>query len=396
LSEPGLLPAAAPLREIARISPSRFYALQLCPLREIWAAARSPVGLPAHPAAYLGTVIHSLLEDAGRGSLDGLTTDGIASRWDELVRLKEQELARSWLEKSLLPLSTALPDGEVRKRRACLRAADIADARRNRPPGDSPSAPARFEQWVQTPEGKVGGYIDVAFRRNGRLVLRDYKSGPIHNSSDGIVREDYRVQLKLYAALYATTFQEWPEELELVPLEGALAPIAFQHSECEALCTQAAAMLDATNARIRAAAGTSAHLASPSFARPSPETCRFCQYRPMCSAYQLAKSANEGEMWPPDAAGVVREVRLLGNGSGLLVLEGAGSGTAQIRLRGIDPSVERHPALRWLKAGDYGAAFNMRRTGYPYNYVQQGSTIIYAGIDFELGSLAGGPQPRPG
>jgi hypothetical protein len=116
----------------------------------------------------------------------------------------------------------------------------------------------------------------------------------------------------------------------------------------------------------------------------------------MCSAYQLAKSANEAEMWPADATGVVREVRLLGNGSGLLVLESAGGVTAQIRLRGIDPSVERHPALRWLKAGDLGAAFNMRRTGYPYNYVQQGSTILYASIDSEVGSQQGAAQPRLG
>jgi RecB family exonuclease len=394
LSEPGVLPAVAPLQEIARISPSRYYALQLCPLKEIWAAARSPVGLPAHPAAYLGTVIHSLLEDAGRGLLDGLTADGIATRWDELVLLKEQELARSWLERRLLPLSRTLRDAEVRKRKACLRAAEITDARRSRLPAESPSGPARFEQWVQTTDGKVGGFIDVSFRRNGRLVIRDYKSGTIQSGSNEIIREEYEVQLKLYAALYATTFQEWPEELELVGLQGAVVPISFRRSECEALCIKAVEMLDATNARIRAARETRADRAARSFARPSPEICGFCQYRPMCSAYQLATSARAAEMWPPDTVGLVREVRLLGNGSGLLVLESAGMPTAQIRLRGIEPDIDRHPALRWLQVGEYGAAFNMRRSGYPDNYVQGESTILYAGTDSSL-ALAAEPLRRP-
>lgn len=377
---------AAPLREIARISPSRYHALEQCPLREIWSAARTAAALPAHPAAYVGSVIHSLLEEAGRGLLDGYTAEGIGNRWGELIRSKEQELARSWLERSILPLSTALLDVEVRKRRACLRASEIVEQRHSRPGTDRETAPAQYEQWVQTPDGKIGGLIDCAYRRAGRLVLRDYKSGSIHGVDNDRVKEEYAYQLKLYAALYAFTFQEWPDELELVPLQGSAMPVPFERAECEELCVRAATTLDATNGRIVAVSGLPAEEAAPTFARPSAESCRFCQYRPMCRAYRVERTAPSSEPWPVDAWGLVREVRLLGNGSGLLVLETTGAPVVLVRLRGIEPDVHRHPALQSLEGGGYGAAFNMRRTGYPNNYVPQGSTVLYAGSRPDLGS----------
>jgi len=59
-----------PIKPLTRVSPSRYTAMKNCLLREVWTASGNEPLLPASPLAELGTVIHQLLEAAGRGRLD--------------------------------------------------------------------------------------------------------------------------------------------------------------------------------------------------------------------------------------------------------------------------------------------------------------------------------------
>src|SRR5262245_19825417 len=95
---PGILDRALHLVPVQRISPSRYEALRQCALREAWAAAGEPPLLPLPPAARLGTAIHQLLEEAGKGQLAPGERGQIERRWEELVAEAETKMRASWLE----------------------------------------------------------------------------------------------------------------------------------------------------------------------------------------------------------------------------------------------------------------------------------------------------------
>ena len=99
---PGLLDDAITVSSLKRISPSRYSNLRECVLREALSAERVPLLLPSSPAARLGSIIHLLLEEAGKGRLSA-TRDAVERRWDSLVEELESKLGTNWLESSCVP-----------------------------------------------------------------------------------------------------------------------------------------------------------------------------------------------------------------------------------------------------------------------------------------------------
>src|SRR6266571_884745 len=176
---PGQLLEAPAIQPLRRVSPSRFLSLKECPLREIWNSSRQQVLLPNSPAARLGTVIHRLWETAGKGVLEKATATEIQNIWAQLVNRTEQEMQQSWLERSLVPLNQSVAQYEVRKIRACKKAVDIAVAGRHSASAAKGASTHKFESWLETRDGLVGGSIDEIQETLKGSVLRDYKSGHI-------------------------------------------------------------------------------------------------------------------------------------------------------------------------------------------------------------------------
>jgi hypothetical protein len=180
------------------------------------------------------------------------------------------------------------------------------------------------------------------------------------------------VQLKLYAAIYAAMTGTWPSRLEVVPLVGPPQSVEFSIEECRQLLEHAIGAVDAVNNVI-----ASQHPAASRrelLARPSPQTCRHCQYRPGCAPYANAVAADPDADWPHDRQGRLAEMRTLGNGRLLLALD---SGTTTVRIRGIDPRPRRHPALEAVALGDVIKAFNLRSAGSPASFAEGPFTVLY-------------------
>lgn len=203
---PGVLDQRLTLKPITRVSPSRYDAMKQCTLREVWAAGGQSCLLPVSPAARLGTAIHQLLEDAGRGRLTSADHSAVKRQWEELVGEAESTMRASWLDRHFVPLRSSVPRFEVRQLCALERALAIAQAAayaRREPAHDKRTA--GLEKWVATPDGSVGGYIDHVMEGPGGPVLRDYKSGSIDDANAGApraaVKESFAVQMRLYAAL---------------------------------------------------------------------------------------------------------------------------------------------------------------------------------------------------
>jgi RecB family exonuclease len=379
---PGVLDRRLAIKPMTRVSPRRYDALKQCTLREVWAAGGQPHLLPVAPAARLGTAIHQLLEDAGRGRLASAERPAVERRWEELLGEAERTMRASWLERHFVPLRSSVPGFEVRQLRAQERALAIAQAaaRASREPGQD-QAMAGFEKWVAAPDGSVGGYIDHVVESPGGLVLRDYKSGSIHDATVGLppaaVRESFVVQMRLYAALYAATTGSWPAKLELVPLHGDGVEIPFDAADCEALLAEAIAALAHINSTIAEPASqhedAEARLANPSIA-----SCRQCLFRPACAPYRQARTeASSEEEWPDDVWGELRRARQLGNGKLLLTISTGLTDREARHIRGITASPERHPALQHVHEGCKLSIFSLRGAAAAGTLSETPWTVIY-------------------
>lgn len=376
-SVPGIVPVAPELQPLGSISPSRFIGLQMCSLREVLAANHTPALLPTAPSARLGSVVHRLLELAGRGYFVGADRVEVEARWEELLRAAEQEAARSWLDRHLLPLSAFIPDFEVRRLRALAAALAIAANSASRSEARRSAHPQLlgYELDVVTPDGRATGRIDAVIQGDGGPVLRDYKSGAIHSVDDDgnrVVREEYASQLKLYAAMYAEMSGIWPVRLELVPVGEEPESIDFTIEECTSLLTDALCILDRINGILTS--GISSTSVMHELAGPAPSTCMYCTYRPLCAPYADARTLSDASGWPNDVRGELREIRLLGNGRLIVALDTPG-GTVWIR--GLDPDPARHPILGRLTPGDSIAAFGLRPSGTLTSYSEGPFSAIY-------------------
>ena len=372
----GVLAAREWPRPVRRVSPSRYAAWGECWLRQLWEACWKPPLLPVAPAARLGTVVHAVLEAAGKKEVEATEVEAC---WEQCLLRVENSIAENWVERCLQPLRLSVPDFEVRRLRAVRRAKEVARCALERGPRAGATVGTGTELWVQSADELVGGNIDLVQERPEGLVLSDFKTGLIRepNSTASDVKPEYQVQLQLYAALYASSFNQWPVRLELVPLSGSPVPVPFDKDECVALLGRASALVRQVNERLETALAAGCGPADfQSLATPSPSTCRYCLFRPACPAYASARGAHDTRCWPHDVFGELQTCRTLGNGRlALAVTDGARPEASWVR--GIDPDPERHPALLHLSAGCRVALSNVRLSASTLSYSELMSTTIY-------------------
>jgi RecB family exonuclease len=320
------------LKILDRISPSKFTALNGCPLREIWSANNEARLLPLSPSAHLGTAVHKLIESASRGQIRDEA--GMVACWEESNRNIENEMQSNYLEKHLVPLELNANNYEV-KRNMAFNVTRTFFRGNIKSVATASEKKLESEVWVETEDGKIGGRIDLVKHVDERTEIFDYKTGAIidsYSESDEI-KQEYKQQLKLYAALYFSKFGVWPVRIALVGLDQHEYEIVFDKNECINILNDAKKKLCELNALIEG--GSS----SESFARPSPQNCRYCLYRPACQRYWDQRQDND--QWPLDVQGMIKEKKILGNGSCRIILE---NGSKRFVIRGL--SSDRHLFLK--------------------------------------------------
>lgn len=374
----GLLASVPAVISLDSISPTRFIGIEQCALREMWSAAGAPHLLPSSPVARVGTVIHHLLEEAGRGSFASGDARAVDRRWRELIAGAERKMADGWLERHFVPLSRSVRDFEVRRIQARERALKLSvamsAARERVAAGGEAQLPLHgCEVPVSTPDQRVRGRIDeVALGKQGPII-RDYKSGTIFEHASGnehVLKAAYETQVRMYAALYAATSGRWPARLELVPILGAPETVTFDPDDCSALVEAAREALGAVNEAISAAGSPEA--VQERLASPHPDVCTHCVFRPWCRPYRAASVAAGGH-WPHDVCGRLKNIVTLAAGRVIIEI-GRGDGVIRIRVVG---SALRHPALDTLQPGDVVAVYNTRPTGSPTMLAESPFTVVY-------------------
>ena len=270
-----------------------------------------------------------------------------------------------------------MPDIDVRRIRATRRAQQIAQSSTARSPVSTKTTAIPqygYEIPVHSRDYTVQGTLDAALYQGvDQTTIQDFKSGPImETDDDGTTqpRTSYQVQLKIYAVLYAETFERWPGSLQLVSLAGTTTEVAFDPKECLSLMNQARTILKEINETV---AGHSPETVQSILAKPSPNACRFCPYRPACLPYRLKRSSESTSDWPTDLIGSVDRVTKLGNSKIMLELA---IGQDPVKIPGLSPG-SRHPFLGEIAPGNTAGAFNLYQSRPQSPYSETLLTTIY-------------------
>jgi len=344
-----------PLQPLKRISPSRYLSLKNCQLREIYSSTGISL-LPRSPAAHIGTAIHDMLELSVKGRMQ--SDEDFNSAWDNIIRRIETGMHDSPLERHLVPLNLSVFNFEVKK----VLTRKMISAHYSYFPRTGSVGLKNAETWVKTADGKISGRIDLVDKTSEGIEITDYKTGKILKNG-GQIKEEYLVQLKMYAALYNETHGVWPDKLSLLGLDMDKVIIDVDKKECSNLIEDAKKMLNETNELIEAG------LQAEDFAEPSPANCRFCLFRPACNKYWEA-SKETGD-WPLDAKGRLKDKKVLLNSTYRITLQSDKGGSV---IRGL--SQNRHSYLNDdvkeillcnLKNDTIAGSYmeNMLTTGYP-------------------------------
>ncbi len=378
----GVLDEQVNFKPIEHISPSRYSEFKQCSLKGVWAANGNERLLPAWPSTRLGSIIHSLLEEAASGRFSGAHIQAIDDRWFELIADVERLMRTSWLERHLTPLSESVRDYEVRRisarKRILLLARDnpkqVADAR-------SGVGSKWQESWVQSVDGRVRGIIDRIVWESDGPVLQDYKTGTIldkdANAVESPVNENYVTQLRIYAGLFAQAIGEWPVRLELIPMQGEVVKIDYEKDESLSLIDDAVRVLEHINSLIASTNLQSSDIANQ-LANPTVSNCRFCPFRPKCQPYRAAREVSiDIDDGPLDLWGELDEIVELKNSTLLLTLLSERDASAKVRVRGIHSDGIRHPALQHIRKGDAIGLFNLRSHGRGRSWSETAMTVVY-------------------
>jgi CRISPR/Cas system-associated exonuclease Cas4 (RecB family) len=221
------------------------------------------------------------------------------------------------------------------------------------------------EKWLETSDGKIGGRIDLIKHTKLGIEILDYKTGPIIDplSEDSSPELKYQQQLKLSAAIYYDAEKKWPSKLVILGLDQKEYIINFSEKECLQILDAAKRDLEEINQRILAGENPK------EFANPSPESCKYCVYRPACSAYWNQREDNIH--WPNDFMGYIKEKKILGNGLFRVILDNS---IKKIAIRGL--STNRHG---FLKNNIKSVMFcNLRRDQAEEDYTEDMLTVGYS------------------
>ncbi|MCW7509746.1 PD-(D/E)XK nuclease family protein [Leptospira levettii] len=287
-------------RELKRISPSQYASLQKCSYRHVLSAAlRGKVLLPLPANAYLGTILHEMLERIAKFEFE--TEDQLEQSFRIAISECEEKLTAEGFT-FLIPLKENCTDFGMKK----FQLKKHLQFRETRKANVS----FQSERWLESKDRSVGGSVDLIIKNDSFIEIVDFKTGRImeenmdeEGNTIEEIKPEYSAQLKLYACLYHEVNGVYPSKLSLVDLGKTKFEIPFSEKECELLLEQAKNLLKKVNLDIET------KQFSPN---PSKENCSYCLVRPACFSYDGYMISNPNSK---DIKGTLVEVNKYINGN---------------------------------------------------------------------------------
>ncbi len=333
---------------LTKVTPSTWLSLRQCAWRVLLARQyqNEPL-LPTHPNAALGSILHAALEKITKGELK--TKEDFNLWWDTAVAKTEQELmSKGWGQ--FVPLKENTRHFGLKKIQVRNRLQTAHHTNNTRTGAFSKAA----EQKLTSKDGLLTGQLDCIIWNDTQAEVRDYKTGAVTTTEEdgetAKVKEEYELQMKLYACLFHEQYGYFPTRLVLEDLNGVEHQVPFNVSECLQLMDEIRSTLSAVNRKIEN--GEWEKLANPG------EHCSYCQNRPACRKYlkSLETASSPPEVGTFDLIGKLTGCDETLNGYTLTLERGCGTYTITcfnlLNLSEISAMTNQNVAI-----------FNLRTTG---------------------------------
>jgi RecB family exonuclease len=267
-----------PFKLLERISPSQYFSATQCRYKLILAYAFAFKQLtPTSPNAYLGSVLHKMIELISKRVIQN--DEDFEDNWRALIEEKEATLKKEGLT-AMTPLKYFCEDFALKKLRikAMIKKQPVFTKKNTDFKKTHFSEEKLFNQ-----DKSISGVVDLLIINDDGAVLLDFKTGSIYEDSlnengEQDLKKDYEYQLKLYAYLCYLKKGIFPKKLFIVTIENAYIEISSTFDECEKIYTGALLFLKELNEAI-------INRDELKLANCSIENCKFCGYRPACSVY---------------------------------------------------------------------------------------------------------------
>ena len=244
--------------------------------------------------AVAGVIAHAVYERVAKHDYDfpigGDAASVLIALWDEEVARVRDQFQRSW-EPAVVPAPNQWPN-MARTRRALLRSqvsrvvpgdrpaltsAGNGQAKHGKASAPSPGSLPWVEQRLIDDERGIEGTPDRVERHEEGVWVLDLKSG----WNQGEATSSQRQQLLVYAHLVGETLGERPTHAAIDARKGRFSiPLDWDEvtKEIERLTELRAEFNGSVSSKSRV----------DWLAEPAPENCRYCPYRPVCQASQVA------------------------------------------------------------------------------------------------------------
>jgi len=282
------------------VSPTAILAFRRCNLVGVLSQARVAPLLVSSIEGLFGTALHRFFERAQKREFNGLTESELLSELDSEITSAEKYVEGDWRYAGLLPLSTAR-DSAIRKKRAVRQAltisrmhSDISTVERiqekndARTSGGSPPNISKgslmSEVYLENQKRGIAGRLDTLTRdEDDTLLVEDLKTGAVLDDT-GEVSTRIQQQMAIYAGLVFEAYGSVPKA-RIREISGRLHDLSFSGDEVKSVLADASR--DARQILKNCDPGEDSRRAPRALANPTEplDSCRFCGYRPGCSAY---------------------------------------------------------------------------------------------------------------
>jgi hypothetical protein len=335
--------------------------------------------LPISPYAQIGSIIHALISETSAGKIENFSQ--FDALWDTHIQQLEHNLIKSHLTQHFVPLNKNIQNLSNKKFQCWDIVQDIKSSFSSYSYSKLPPSSERTflsERWVQTQDGRIGGFIDAIVKDiKGNPIIIEFKTGEIFSpetsliNSEKVIRLEYLTQVYIYAALFYENRGIWPSKILITSISGDIVEVKFDQNFCLSLIEIVKKEIATTNGIIREYYNDNQTLLLH-LAKPSIKACFFCLYRPICKNYWKVREMDISNDWPKDTKGIVQDVKILGNGMQLVHLKNKIHDNI-VSIRGLNP-------LRYdltHMEGQEIAIYNLY-SEFPENSYKEGSlTTIY-------------------
>ena len=299
-----IIPKATPLE---MLSPSTAENLRDCWLRIAYQRdQRFQRRFAVKTAAILGDVAHELSRRVWNGYFDGIAEeeakDAVKATWNKI--LNETLASRVDTEHPIELVPGRWPHYQrVRTRAVGSSTRQISRRLHGRTGQSSSRARTTTERTLRSDRSPLFGRPDRVVVKGDSVEIIDLKTSQA--AEDGMPDRAKR-QLIMYAALWEEVTGVLPNKLTVEAIDGSRTSITVTQKEVES--QREAAMAD-FNAFNQAAVEPSTLLGK---ANPSPDACRFCDYKALCGPFFDALS-DEWDWYLGEFLGTVNEIHGKGN-----------------------------------------------------------------------------------